>query len=124
MVQWLRYQPYTLGIGVRFSLGPFQNVVENSGFETVSLEKRGSVEKAGSGCVFPELPNAGREKQGPGLDFHDFLRYAEHISNIVSKNKLEQLRTIVTRAHGKRYDLLPRRGRGYPPDLREPSLPF
>ena len=69
----------------------------------MSLEKYGSIEKAGSGCVFPELPNAGREKQGSGLDFHDFLQYAEHISSTVSKNKLEQLRTIVTKAHESRF---------------------
>ena len=99
----VRRYPHTVETGVRFSAGPNRNIDDKSGFDSVSLEKHGSAEKAGSGCVFPELPNAGREKQGSGLDFHDFLQYAEHISSTVSKNKLEQLRTIVTKAYESRF---------------------
>ena len=76
----VRRYPHTVETGVRFSAGPNKNDVENPGSDSVSLEKHGSAEKVGSGCVFPELPNAGREKQGSGLDFHDFLLYAEHIA--------------------------------------------
>ncbi len=89
--------------GVRFSAGPLKNDVAKSGFDSVSQAKHGSTEKAGSGCVFKVLPDAGHERQGSGLAFHDFLQYAEHISNTVSKNKLEQLRTIVTKAHERRF---------------------
>ena len=37
------------------------------------------------------------------MDFQAFLEQVEHISNTISKNKLEQLRTIVTRAHERRF---------------------
>lgn len=43
------------------------------------------------------------EKAGSGLDFQDFLKYTTELSNTISKNKLEQHRTIVTRAHEKRF---------------------
>ena len=49
-------------------------------------------------------PDSGsQEKAGSGLDFQDFLKQATELSNTISKNKLEQLRTIVTRAHEKRF---------------------
>ena len=37
------------------------------------------------------------------MDFQAFLEQVEHISNTISKNKLEQLRTVVTRAHERRF---------------------
>ncbi len=37
------------------------------------------------------------------MDFQDFLKQTTELSNTISKNKLEQLRTIVTRAHEKRF---------------------
>ena len=46
---------------------------------------------------------AGSEKQGSGSDFQCFLEQVEHVSNAISKNKLEQLRTIVTKAHERRF---------------------
>ncbi len=59
------------------------------------------MEKAGSGCVFKGFRRP--EKQGSGLAFQDFLKQTTELSNTISKNKLEQLRTIVTRAHEKRF---------------------
>ncbi len=37
------------------------------------------------------------------MDFQDFLKQTTELSNTISKNKLEQIRTIVTRAHEKRF---------------------
>ncbi len=68
----------------------------------MTTHKRGSAEKAGSGCVFKALPNS-PERQGSGLAFQDFLKQAKYLSNTVSKNKLEALRTIVTKAHERRF---------------------
>ena len=49
-------------------------------------------------------PDSGSmEKAGSGLNFQDFLKHTTELSNTISKNKLEQLRTIVTRAHEKRF---------------------
>ncbi|MCL5100791.1 MAG: site-specific integrase [Candidatus Marsarchaeota archaeon] len=48
------------------------------------------------------LPNS-PERQGSGLAFQDFLKQAKYLSNTVSKNKLEALRTIVTKAHERRF---------------------
>jgi integrase len=44
-----------------------------------------------------------QEKQGSGLAFQDFLQHADYLSNTISKNKLEQLRTIVSKAHERRF---------------------
>ncbi len=61
-----------------------------------------SVENGGSGCIFPTLPDA-HENQGSGLDFHAFLKQLELFCNSTSKNKLEEVRRIVTRAHEHRF---------------------
>ncbi len=61
-----------------------------------------SVENGGSGCIFPTLPDA-HENQGSGLDFHAFLKQLELFCNTISKNKLEEIREITTRAHERRF---------------------
>ncbi len=43
------------------------------------------------------------EKQSSWLDFQDFLKYMTELSNTVSKSKLKQPKTIVTRAYEKRF---------------------
>ena len=60
--------------------------------------------KAGSGCVSVSSNKAQKsEKRGSGLDFQDFLHHAERVSNSVSKHQLEELRTVVTKAHERRF---------------------
>jgi integrase len=44
-----------------------------------------------------------QENQGSGLGFQAFLQCTTQFSNTVSKNKLEQLRAVVTKAHERRF---------------------
>ncbi len=62
------------------------------------------VRKGGFGCVSDSFPKAQKsEKQGSGLAFQDFLQHAEQLSGSISKHQLEALRTIVTKAHERRF---------------------
>ena len=57
VVQWLRYQPYTLGIGVRFSAGPLRkNTTTDKQFECTKL-------RAELSRIFPDLASPNRENQ-------------------------------------------------------------
>jgi integrase len=43
------------------------------------------------------------ENQGSGLDFQDFLHRAEQLSGSISKHQLEEVRSVLTRAHAARF---------------------
>ena len=78
---------------------------KNDGFNSEAITKQNETRKAGSGCVSGEFLSKTEmsENQGSGLDFQDFLQYANQFSNTVSKHRLEELRAKIAKIHARRF---------------------